>query len=276
MRHRAVVSWVYELPWGPNRRWLREGGVLGAIVGGWQIAGIATFTTGRPFTVFMQTGVNNGAPSWPNRIGSGKLDDPTVDLWYNPADFVAPPANTYGDTGRGILYGPGHVNFDTSLSKRFTVVGRANVEFRWDAFNLFNHPGFGFPNQNFDSPTAGPHHVDRRRQPVDAVLAQVQFLRMIQKPNSGVEFLGDPRKGSSQGCQRRRRRCVRVGSADRWGRVVEAARTGRRQRPCCAGVRQRLRQVSSEGAGYRDAPHALAVGRGHHDDDHCASRADLG
>jgi hypothetical protein len=155
VRHRAVISWVWQLPWGTEGRWLREGGVLGAIVGGWQFAGISTMTTGRPFTVFMQTGVNNGAPSWPNRTGSGKLDDPTVNLWYNPRDFVAPPPNTYGNTGRGILYGPGHVNFDTSLSKRFNVAGRANAEFRWDAFNLFNHPGFGFPNQNFDSPTAG-------------------------------------------------------------------------------------------------------------------------
>jgi len=154
VRHRAVISWVYELPWGPGRRWASDG-LLGAVAGGWQLAGIATFTTGRPFTVFMQNGVNNGAPSWPNRIGSGKQDDPSVDLWYNPRDFVAPPANTYGDSGRGILYGPGHINFDTSLSKRFTVIGRSNVEFRWDAFNLFNHPGFGFPNQNFDSPTAG-------------------------------------------------------------------------------------------------------------------------
>jgi outer membrane receptor protein involved in Fe transport len=155
VRHRAVISWVWELPFGPTRQWINSGGVLGAVVGGWQVAGIATFTTGRPFTVFMQTGVNNGAPSWPNRIGSGRLDNPTVDRWYNPADFAVPPANTYGDTGRGILYGPGHVNFDTSLSKRFTVIGRTNAEFRWDAFNLFNHPGFGFPNQNFDSPTAG-------------------------------------------------------------------------------------------------------------------------
>jgi len=155
VRHRAVVSWVWELPWGPGRRWLGGGGWLGAVAGGWQLSGISTVTTGRPFTVFMQTGVNNGAPSWPNRIGSGRLDNPTVDLWYNPRDFVAPPANTYGDSGRGILYGPGHVNFDTSLSKRFTILGLTNVEFRWDAFNLFNHPGFGFPNQNFDSPTAG-------------------------------------------------------------------------------------------------------------------------
>jgi hypothetical protein len=155
VRHRLVTSWVWELPWGPARRWPTENRLLGTVIGGWQLAGIATITTGRPFTVFMQTGVNNGAPSWPHRIGSGKLENPTVDLWFNPADFAAPPANTYGNSGRGILYGPGHVNFDTSLSKRFSVRGRSNVEFRWDAFNLFNHPGFGFPNQNFGSPTAG-------------------------------------------------------------------------------------------------------------------------
>ncbi len=60
--------------------------------------------------------MNNGARSWPNRIGSGNVENPSVDSWYNPRDFVAPPANTYGNSGRGILYGPGHVNLDTSLS----------------------------------------------------------------------------------------------------------------------------------------------------------------
>ena len=155
VRHRLVVSHVYELPWGPGRRWLSGGGLLGQVVGGWQLAGITTVTTGRPFTVFLNQGVNNGAPSWPNRTGDGRLDNPTVDLWFDTADFVAPPPNTYGDSGRGILYAPGHVNFDTSLSKRFSLFGQSNAEFRWDAFNLFNHPGFGFPNQNIGSPTAG-------------------------------------------------------------------------------------------------------------------------
>jgi hypothetical protein len=78
-----------------------------------------------------------------------------VDLWFNPADFVAPPPNTYGNSGRGILYAPGHVNFDTSLSKRFRLVGDTNAEFRWDAFNLFNHPAFGFPNASIGNPNAG-------------------------------------------------------------------------------------------------------------------------
>ncbi len=154
-RHRAVISYVYQLPFGPERRWLKDGGVLGAVVGGWQLAGITTLTTGRPFSLSLQTGVNNGAPSWPNRIASGELDKPTVDLWFDPAAFVAPPPNTYGDAGRGILYAPGHVNFDTSLSKRFSLFGRSDAEFRWDAFNLFNHPGFGFPNSAIGNATAG-------------------------------------------------------------------------------------------------------------------------
>jgi hypothetical protein len=156
VRHRGVVSYVYQLPFGQGRRWGNDSGALvDAFIGGWQLSGITTMTTGRPFTVFLQTGVNNGAPSWPNRIGSGKLDNPSVDQWFNPADFVAPPPNTYGDSGRGILYAPGHINFDTSLSKRFTLKGRANLEFRWDAFNLFNHPAFGFPNANIGNANVG-------------------------------------------------------------------------------------------------------------------------
>lgn len=69
VRHRAVVSYVYQLPFGQGRRWMGDaGGLLDGTVGGWQLSGITTMTTGRAFTVFLQTGVNNGASSWPNRI----------------------------------------------------------------------------------------------------------------------------------------------------------------------------------------------------------------
>jgi hypothetical protein len=156
VRHRAVISSVYELPWGANRPWLNQGGLLSAIAGGWQASTIVTVTTGRPFNVSLAAGVNNGAPSWPNRTGSGELDNPTVDLWFNPADFVAPPPNTYGDVGRGILYAPGHTNIDLSLVKRvFLFNGRVNAQVRVEAFNLFNTPGFGFPNAAIGSPTVG-------------------------------------------------------------------------------------------------------------------------
>jgi len=155
VKHRAVASYVYELPFGPGRKWANQSGPLGHCIGGWQVSGITTLTTGRPFNVNLATGVNNGAPSWPNRIGSGKLDNPTADLWFNPADFVAPPPNTYGNVARGVLYSPGNVNFDTSLSKDTIIHEQMKVRFQFDAFNLFNTPYFGFPNANIGSPTVG-------------------------------------------------------------------------------------------------------------------------
>jgi len=155
VRHRAVISYVYELPFGPGKSFLQGDNVLGWVVRDWQVSGITTVSTGRHFNVNLNTGVNNGAPSWPNRIGSGELDKPTVDLWFNPADFVAPPPNTYGDVGRGILTAPGTVLFDTSLTRNFPIKGRARGQFRFDAFNLLNHPQFGYPNANIGSPTVG-------------------------------------------------------------------------------------------------------------------------
>jgi hypothetical protein len=154
VRHRMVISGVYELPFGPNKPMLSEG-ILGQIVGGWQLSGIATFQGGRPFNVNLQTGVNNGAPSWPNRIGSGVLDDPDRALWFDPTAFVAPPANTYGNVGRGVLYAPGQKNIDASLTRRFAMVGQSNLMVRLDAFNLTNTPYFGFPNAAIGSPTVG-------------------------------------------------------------------------------------------------------------------------
>jgi len=117
--------------------------------------GIRTLTTGRPFNVGLANGVNNGAPSWPNRIGSGKLDNPDPFLWFNPADFVVPPPNTYGNVARGVLYSPGHVNFDTSFVKNTPIREGLNLQFRFEMYNMFNTPAFGFPNANIGSPTVG-------------------------------------------------------------------------------------------------------------------------
>ena len=154
VKHRFVLSYVWDLPFGENRRWA-SGGVGDAILGNWQFSGIVTLSTGRPFTVFLNQGVNNGAPSWPSRIGDGKLDNPTVNQWFDIADFAAPPPNTYGDSGRGILYAPGTKTLDMSLAKRIPLKQRLNLQLRADAFNLLNTPQFGFPNANIGSPTAG-------------------------------------------------------------------------------------------------------------------------
>ena len=155
VRQRVVESYIYELPLGPGQRWLNRGGVVGKVIGGWQQEGIVTFSGGRPFTVFLNQGVNNGAPSWPNRICSGVLGNASPAMWFNASCFVAPPPNTFGNSQRGVLYGPGQSNFDLSFVKNTTVTERTKLEFRLDAFNIFNTPFFGFPNPNIGSPTAG-------------------------------------------------------------------------------------------------------------------------
>jgi hypothetical protein len=153
VKHRFVTSWVWALPFGEGRRFA-SAGPLKPILEDWEFSGIVTLSTGRPFTVLLNTGVNNGAPSWPDRVGDGRLDDPTVDRWFDTSAFVAPPPNTYGNSGRGVLYAPGTQTVDVSLSRSFPI-NRFRLQFRADAFNLFNTPQLGFPNVNIGSPTAG-------------------------------------------------------------------------------------------------------------------------
>jgi hypothetical protein len=154
VRNRFIGNYLYEFPFGKGKKWLTSG-FLSQVAGGWAMTGIVTLQSGRPFTVYLNTGVNNGAPSWPNRIGSGKLENPDRAYWFNAADFAAPASNNYGNTGRGILYAPGQANWDTSFMKTFPVRERLKLKFQLDVFNITNTPYFGFPNANIGSPTVG-------------------------------------------------------------------------------------------------------------------------
>ncbi len=69
-QHRFVGSATYELPFGPGKPMLHNG-LASQIVGGWEVDGIVTFASGFPFTVFLNSGVNFGAPSWPDHIAPG-------------------------------------------------------------------------------------------------------------------------------------------------------------------------------------------------------------
>lgn len=155
VKHRAVINGLYDLPWGKGRKWVADNTIADYVIGGWQLGGIITGTTGRPFNVGLQNGVNNGAPSWPNRIADGRLDNPDPWYWFDATAFVAPPANNYGNVGRGILYSPGVVNVDMSIVKTFRITEKVGFNVRFEAFNLFNTPYFGFPNANIGSPTVG-------------------------------------------------------------------------------------------------------------------------
>jgi hypothetical protein len=102
--------------------------------------------------------LNSGsAGQWPNRIGSGAVQERTLQRWYNPADFVSPGNYTFGNSGRNILTGPGTKQFDLSLFKEFYFNEKRDkhLQFRAEAFNVFNIPQFNNPNNQIGNAAAG-------------------------------------------------------------------------------------------------------------------------
>jgi hypothetical protein len=133
-------------------------------LGGWQISGITVFQTGTPFSVVNGGGSDGtatsdnagvgdglGIGSYADLIGGAYGVKPVVSssasnigpLLLNPQAFAAPRGLTFGDSGRNSLNNPSRVNFNTSLIKHFKVAReRVEIEFRGEAFNVFNHTQF--------------------------------------------------------------------------------------------------------------------------------------
>ena len=127
------------------------GGAAGKILGGFTFSGIVTGRTGRPFTVTQgSNNVGTLMTGLPNRTGSGE-GARTVDSWFDTTAFQAVPSGTFGNSGRNILRGPGLVNVDTALHRRFSIGGERALEVRWEVFNVFNATQLGLPETNISS-----------------------------------------------------------------------------------------------------------------------------
>lgn len=146
---RATISLLYELPFfrGSSSSPLRK------LFGGWQVNSIGIMQTGFPLTI---TGARNFQADRPNSTGeSAKLNNPTRERWFNTEAFVNPPDFTFGNVGRTLpdVRTPGTFNFDFALMKDTYVNERAHVQFRIEAFNVFNSVNLRGPNTAF---SAGP------------------------------------------------------------------------------------------------------------------------
>jgi hypothetical protein len=125
---------------------------------GWQANGIIRLYDGQPFTPGDSTySFAQGEASRPDRIGSGKLDHPTVEKWFKVEDFVQVPTGSFrfGTSGRDILFGPPRKQVDLSLMKIFTLPREQKLQFRAEAFNAPNIPNFYLPVVNVDVSNAG-------------------------------------------------------------------------------------------------------------------------
>jgi hypothetical protein len=169
-KHRLVSSVTYELPFGTGKQFLNSG-FASKVLGGFEIDAITTYASGPPFSVNLNSGVNSGSPSWPNRIGGrGKIDHGNPLRFFNatlcPAGqtslpsgavcaFQTPAANTYGNVARSVLYGPTTKDWDIGLQRRFKLYEDKSLNLKFDAFNAFNTPNFSNPNTAIGSAQAG-------------------------------------------------------------------------------------------------------------------------
>jgi len=176
---------VYELPFGPGKRFWNGGGFAGKLLGGWQISTIATARTGRPISFIAGsctpgncTGTQTAYRGTVNRSGrsnnntanttltlpqlqsmTGVFHDPKTGLPLlvdpsligsdgraNPAFFTNPVAGTFGGLSLTPVDGPGYWSADAALIKRTKFKENLNLELRLEAFNIFNHTNFSVDN----------------------------------------------------------------------------------------------------------------------------------
>ncbi|MBI4909531.1 MAG: TonB-dependent receptor [Acidobacteria bacterium] len=159
-RHRMVLSYVYDLPFGRNQMLLAGvGGVAGKLVSGWGVNGISTFQAGFPVGMTAtpnQTGFNTGLR--PNAVSgcNAVLDGPAqsrLDGWWNKACFTVPAAFTFGNLSRTDpnVRTHGINNFDFAIFKNTHITESKSLEFRAETFNLFNRVQFGRPDSAANS-----------------------------------------------------------------------------------------------------------------------------
>jgi hypothetical protein len=179
-----VVNAIYELPVGRGKHFLSDANrAVDFVVGGWQITNTTTYGTGLPFTPSLQNcgQISDAGPCRPNK-GTGTLKTGITNtsagtFWFTPVPtlsqnlpeitnsptdltglddscatarptsgpFVLPACGQIGNVGFNSYRGPHAFYDDMALSKNFTITERIKAQFRFDAYNVFNHPVLGSP-----------------------------------------------------------------------------------------------------------------------------------
>jgi len=154
-RHRFVSSFVYQIPAARRRN-----RTVRTLLANWQLGGITTVQSGAPFTVVNgvdRANIGAGPAQRPDLLHNPNLPRGKRDpqQWFDTSAFTQPASFTFGNAGRNIVYAPGLTNVDMSLQRNFNRGEGKRVEFRWQVFNIFNHPNFDVPGRIAFSPNFG-------------------------------------------------------------------------------------------------------------------------
>jgi hypothetical protein len=166
-RHRLVVSFVYEFPFGKGKTFLNRGGPVDVLFGGWQVTGIASFSSGSPLTVFQVFNTPNtdaGARrpdiiGNPNDLSHSRPRGEQVAQFFDTSAFrqadLTNGTYRFGNAGRYVVIGPGTKVVDFGAYKNFTLTEALKLQFRAETFNLFNRPDFAQPGNTLGTPQFG-------------------------------------------------------------------------------------------------------------------------
>jgi hypothetical protein len=155
--HILTINSIWEVPVGRGRTYGADmHSVANAIVGGWQVTGIYNFVSGSPLSFGVPGAtLGNGWGTRGNLIGDVSISNPSADGWFNQNAFAAPPLYTFGNSGIGLIDGPGDHILDISFIKNFFITEGRYVQFRWEMFNMPNHVNLSNPNTTLFQSSTG-------------------------------------------------------------------------------------------------------------------------
>jgi hypothetical protein len=184
-RERWITTATYELPVGRGRAFLPNSDrVVDSLLGGWRLSSIFLVQSGPYETPNFFGGDPSGTgsgtlgiPQHPDRVKSGSLAHPSADQWIDPTAFICPgvpgwstgqpcligrdpqadlaPIGRFGNSGIGVVLGPGTVNLSMGLGKSFVVNERMKLKIEGSFTNILNHVNLSDPQLQIDAPGFG-------------------------------------------------------------------------------------------------------------------------
>lgn len=192
-QQQIIVYGLFQLPFGRNKQFLgNANGIVNQLVAGWELNPIVNYSSGLPFTLGYNacTASNvSGAPCYPdgdpgrlNKTHTGYPGGPNGLQFFQQVTlgtngFSAPAVDHIGNVGRSSSFGPRYFNTDLSVMKNFPIRESIALQFRTDAFNVFNHINWGTPNGNIES---GGQITNGAGKDGSANPRQLQFSARVQ------------------------------------------------------------------------------------------------
>jgi hypothetical protein len=149
--HVAIVTWIYELPFGRGKQWMKSApGVVQALFGGWSLQGFNSYMSGEPFSISSGAKTANYSATSRAILATSTVPDDGLQakagtvgpvFFPNASGFALAAPGTTG-MGRNAFQGPGFWDMDGAISKSFQPLERLKITFRMEAFNALNHANY--------------------------------------------------------------------------------------------------------------------------------------